>query len=197
MQPSTTVTYTLQPLSRSKLRQLLQGRNLTINPQGASITFLKTVGLTAEECLQGQGHTLVVAPATQVTSCFIAVNTGSITLTKHTVIDQQLGVLITDLPYDLTPAGTANDAAFFHVTHLLTKTATSSSTWTARNEILQASASDQTQVIVPTIEMNSTIAANSQKCGQEKSLRVTLNTTLLYCYRLRNTSPPTRANAGR
>lgn len=191
MQPSTTVTYTLQPLSRSKLRQLLQGRNLMINPQGASITFLKTVGLTAEECLQGQGHTLVVAPATQVTSCFIAVNTGSITLTKHTVIDQQLGVLITDLPYDLTPAGTENDAAFFHVTHLLTKTATSSATWTARNEILQASASDQTQVIVPTIEMNSTIAANSQKCGQEKSLRVTLNTTLLYCYRLRNTSPIT------
>jgi len=190
-QPPSAITYTLQPLSYQSRQRLLQGRRLTISPQGASITFLKTVGLTADDCLQGQGHTLVVAPATMATYCFIAVNTGSITLTNHTVVDQQLGALITDLPYELTPAGTANDAAFFPVAHFMTKTVTSSATWTAKNETMQARASDQTQVIVPTIEMNSTIAANSQQCGKEKSLRVALNTSLLYCYRLRNTSPIT------
>lgn len=186
--PSAAITYTLQPLPPHSRQRLLQGRRLTINPQGAAITFLKTVGLTADDCFQGQGHTLVVAPATVVTYCFIAVNTGSITLTQHTVVDQQLGALITDMPYDLTPAGTANDAVFFPATRLLTETVTSSATWTGKNGTMQASASDQTQVIVPTIEMNSTVAANSQKCGKEKSLRVALNTSLLYCYRLRNTS---------
>lgn len=190
-QPLTTITYTLQPLPHQSRQRLLQGRRLTINAQGASITFLKTVGLTADDCLQGQGHTLVVTPTTMVTYCFIAVNTGSITLTKHTVVDQQLGALITELPYELTPAGTANDAAFFPVARIMTQTVISSATWTARNEVVQASASDQTQVIVPTIEMNSTVAANSQQCGKEKSLRVALNTALLYCYRLRNTSPIT------
>ncbi|MCE7982041.1 MAG: hypothetical protein DYG89_12665 [Caldilinea sp. CFX5] len=190
-QPPSVITYTLQPLPHQSRERLLRGRRLTINPQGASITFLKIVGLTADDCLQGQGHTLVVTPTTVVTYCFIAVNTGSITLTKHTVVDQQLGALLTDRPYGLTPAGTENDAAFFPVAHLMTQTVTSSATWTAKNETTQASASDQTQVIVPTIEMNSTIAANAQQCGKEKSLRVALNTSLLYCYRLRNTSPIT------
>jgi hypothetical protein len=190
-EPPTAITYTLHPLPHQSRQRLFQGRRLKINLQGASITFLKIVGLTPDDCLQGQGHTLIVAPATQVTYCFIAVNTGSITLTNHSVVDQQLGTLITDLPYELTPAGTANDAAFFHVAHLMTQTVTSSATWTAQNETMQASASDQTQVIVPTIEMNSTIAANSQQCGKEKSLRVAHSTTLLYCYRLRNTSPIT------
>lgn len=191
LQAPTAVTYTLQPVPRQHLRHLLQGRQLLLTPQGAAITFLKTVGLTADDCFQGKGHTLVITPTTVVTYCFIAVNTGSITLTNHTVVDQQLGALITDLPYVLTPAGTDNDAAFFPVTQLMTKTVTSSATWTAKNATMQTSASDQTQVIVPTIEMNSTIAANSRQCGKEKSLRVALNTSLLYCYRLRNTSPIT------
>lgn len=190
-EPASAITYTLQPLPHQSRERLLRGRRLTINPQGASITFLKIVGLTPDDCLQGQGHTLVVTPTTEVTYCFIAVNTGSVTLTTHTVVDQQLGALITDRPYALTPAGTANDAAFFPVAHLMTQSVTSSATWTAKNETMQVSASDQTQVIVPTIEMNSTIAANSRQCGKEKSLRVALNTSLLYCYRLRNTSPIT------
>jgi hypothetical protein len=190
-QPTAPVTYTLHPIPRENLRHLVAGGRVAFNPQGASITFLKTVGLTANDCFQSQSHTLVAAPTTLITYCYIALNTGTISLTKHTVVDQQLGILVNDLAYNLTPAGTADDAAFFTVTHLLQETTTSSATWTAQNDSLLVSASDQTQVIVPTIEMNSTIAANSQKCGKEKSLRVALNTTLLYCYRLRNTSPIT------
>lgn len=38
---------------------------------------------------EGKGHELIVAPATMVTYCYIALNTGTVTFTKHTVIDEQ------------------------------------------------------------------------------------------------------------
>lgn len=186
-QPEAPITYTIRPIPPQKLRQLLAGRRM-VGTTGASITFLKTVGLNADDCYEGKGHELIVAPNTMVTYCYIALNTGTVTFTKHTVIDEQLGVLVNDLVYDLTPFGTDNAAAFFSIPQVLTTTLTSKATWTAKNETVTASGSDQIRVIVPTIEVNSTIVANSQKCGRDKSLRVALNTTLLYCYRLKNTS---------
>ena len=189
-QAASPVTYTIRPIPPQKLRRLLEGRQL-LGSTGASITFLKTVGLTADDCYEGKGHELVVAPATVVTYCYIALNTGTVTLTKHTIVDEQLGVLANSLVYTLTPFGTENAAAFFSVSQLITTTSTSKATWTAQQDTMTASGSDQTRVIVPTIEVNSTIVANSPKCGRDKSLRVALNTTLLYCYRLKNTSPIT------
>lgn len=189
------ITYTIRPIPPEKLRQFLQGQLRQGQPlargAGASITFLKTVGLTANDCYEGKGHEFVAAPATLVTYCYIALNTGTVTFTNHTVVDEQLGVLANDLAYELTPAGTDNAAAYFSVSRLLTTTVTSKATWTAKNNTTTASSSDQTRVVVPTIEVNSTIVANSAKCGRDKSLRVALNTTLLYCYRLKNTSPIT------
>lgn len=188
IEPST--TYTIRPIPPQKLRRLLEGRQM-VGKTGASITFLKTVGLTADDCYEGKGHELIVAPNTMVTYCYIALNTGTVTFTTHTVVDEQFGLLIEDLAYELTPFGTENAAAFFPISRLLTTTLTSKAIWTAKNETVTASGSDQTRVIVPTIEVNSTIVANSPKCGRDKSLRVALNTTLLYCYRLKNTSPIT------
>lgn len=186
------ITYTIYPLPRHKLRGLFDAQSAIVSGQGASIFFTKTVGTEIDDCLESNMHELTVAPTTTVTYCYIVVNTGSVTLTEHTVVDEQLGMVATNLPYTLTPYGTADNAAFLPVTTLITKTVASSATWTAKKDTIVASASAATLVIVPTINIRSTVIANSFTCsGGEKSLRVALNTPLLYCYALKNTSPIT------
>jgi len=194
-QPEVPVTYTLQPLPLQKARQLLgtqhTAKHTATGTQGASITFLKTAILGAKDCAESKEHELVVTPTTTVTYCYIVFNTGTVTLTTHSIVDEQNGLAVNDLAYDLTPSGTEHSAAFFPVSRLVTQTITSSATWTAKYSNTVVSASDKTTVIVPTIEMHSTVAANSKKCGYEKSLRIASNTPLLYCYQLKNTSPIT------
>jgi|GEM_PF-2920394 len=189
---SLTDTIKIYPLPRHKLRGLFDAQAMIVTGQGASIFFTKTVGTDIEDCFASKIHELVVAPTTTVTYCYIAVNTGSLTLTHHTIVDEKLGTLATDLPFTLTPFGTDNDAAFFPFMSLITQTSASNATWTAKQDAFVASASDATLVIVPTIDIDSTVVANSARCsGGQKSLRVALNTPLLYCYALKNTSPIT------
>lgn len=203
-QSQAAVTYTLQPLPYQKARQLLEAQRTAKHiangtqdastpsiTQDAAISFLKTVVLSAGACQDSIAHELVVPPTTTVTYCYIVFNTGTVTLTSHTVVDAQNAFAVNDLLYELTPAGTERSAAFFSVSRFVTQTITSSATWIAKSSNTTVNASDQTRVIVPTIEMNSTVVANSKKCGHEKSLRVASNTPLLYCYRLKNTSPIT------
>lgn len=184
-----TPTYTMQSLSSEQRGKLLQSQWLTTNNEDASIIFMKTVGIDDADCFEGTDHELIITPTTFVTYCYIVLNTGTVTLNHHTVTDEQLGVLANNLAYDLTPAGTDKDAAFFHVSHLVTKTITSGATWVATTENIVVSDSDSTHVIVPAITLESTVVANSTNCGGEKHLRVLLNTPLLYCYRLNNTTP--------
>ncbi|MBX3013572.1 MAG: thrombospondin type 3 repeat-containing protein [Caldilineaceae bacterium] len=186
-----TPTYQMKPLSPEQRAELLDAIEAPLRPANASIIFMKTVVLDSEQCFEKTDHEIVVTPTTIVTYCFIVLNTGTETLRRHTVVDEQLGRLVDELEYDLTPAGTATDAAFFHVTKLITTSISSSATWTAQNNTLAVSASDRTHVIIPTIDIDSTVVANSSRCGGEKNLRVALNASLLYCYRLNNTTPLT------
>ncbi len=186
------VTYTIHPLPRHKLQGLLSGQNQLVGKQGASIFFTKTVSTEIDNCFASNGRQVVVEPSTMITYCFIAVNTGSVTLTHHTIVDENLGTLIENLAYTLTPFGTEDNAAFIPITTLITKTVASNAVWTAQANPLTVSASDATLVIVPTIDIDSSVVANSINCsGGKKSLRVAPNTPLLYCYALKNTSPIT------
>lgn len=189
-QPETPITYTIYPLPRHKSQGLFAAQRLQPAP-GASILFTKTVGTDSEVCFEKEVSELVIEPTTVVTYCYIVLNTGTITLTRHTVIDEQLGVLVADYPYTLTPYGTENDAAYIPAPRLITTTTTSSATWAAKIDQVVVSASDTTSVIVPTIELSATVTANLLTCGTEKSLSVLRGTPLLYCYTLKNTSPIT------
>ncbi len=186
------ITYTILPLPQHKLRGLFNAQKLIVPNLGASIFFTKTVGTEIDDCFASTLHELIVAPITSVTYCYIVVNTGSVTLTEHTLVDEKLGALTTNYPYTLTPYGTADATAYLSATDLTTQTITSNATWTAKKDSFVASASDATLVIVPTIALHSTVVANSATCsGGQKNLRVALHTPLLYCYALKNTSPIT------
>lgn len=183
-------TYTIYPLHRLLAKETFAAQRLLATP-GASLLFTNTVGIGDSVCDQPKVAEFVVQTRTVVTYCYVVLNTGTVTLTHHTVVDNQVGALVTDYPYTLTPYGTLHDAAYIPVVRLVTATTTTSATWMAKTGPIAVSASDTSRVIVPTIEISSTVVANSRSCGREKNLRVLRNTPLLYCYNLRNTSPIT------
>lgn len=189
--PSATApTYTIYPFPRPKLRGIFDTQDL-IALEGASILFTKTVGIDNDVCSHNKVGELVISPTSVVTYCYIVLNTGTVTLTHHTVVDDRWGALVVDYAYELTPYGTEKDAAYIPAQRLITTTTTSSATWTAKTDQSAVSDSDAVSVIVPTIDITSTVVANSAQCGAEKSLRVLRNTALLYCYTVKNTSPIT------
>lgn len=186
----TPAIYKIYPMPREKALEFF-----AIQPpartEGAAILFVKTVGTDSDICFEDEVAELIIEPQTVVTYCYIVRNTGTVTLTQHTVVDEQLGTLVTNYPYTLTPYGTENDAAYIPAQRMITTTTMSSATWAAKTGQTVVSASDKTNVIVPTIALTTTVIADSLTCGKEKSLRVLRSTPVLYCYTLKNTGPVT------
>ena len=98
-------------------------------PRAAAITLTKTVSSTPLGC--GATNTLTVFEGTQVTYCYVVRNTGDVTLTAHSLIDTQLGALLSAFSYSLAP-GTST---FVTRTATLTQTTTNAATWTASDGI--------------------------------------------------------------
>ena len=104
--------------------------------QTASITLDKTVGLVSGVC--GIDDTLTVPIGTPVTYCYTVTNTGSLTLTSHTLVDDQLGTLFQNLPFTLMPGA----SAFLTVDDVvLDATTVNVATWTASDQATQSSCS--------------------------------------------------------
>lgn len=93
----------------------------------SSITMTKTVGTDATSC--AAGSSITVPYGSTVYYCYSVENTGNITLTTHTVVDDVLGtVLGPDAAYALAPGATFS----FTSTHAtVTETVTAGALWTA------------------------------------------------------------------
>jgi len=90
-----------------------------------SIAVTKTVGLDASVCAT---TTTISAPYnSEVTYCYTMVNTGNVTVTTHTVVDDKLGTLLNNFPAVVGPG----DGALFTVTTTITDSVTNVVTWTA------------------------------------------------------------------
>jgi hypothetical protein len=100
---------------------------LTQKPENVpAITLTKTVGTNPATC--ATAHSITLPPwGGQVTYCFTATNSGGVVLARHSLIDDQLGVLLLDFPYDLEPYTS------YAVTHTATIVAptTNTATWAA------------------------------------------------------------------
>jgi subtilisin-like proprotein convertase family protein len=92
------------------------------------ISLAKTVGTDLNPMNCGTDETLSVPAGTVVQYCYTVTNTGTITLEYHTLVDDQLGVLIQDLPFTLN----AGASAFLTVQTPITATVTNNATWSAR-----------------------------------------------------------------
>lgn len=94
-------------------------------PPAPAIAVTKTVGLDATACATTSN---IQAPYNSfVTYCYTVANTGNVTLTHHTVVDDKLGTLWSNNPLDLGPG----DSAFFTVTTQITDSVTNVVAWTA------------------------------------------------------------------
>jgi len=113
------------------------------SPQAASLTVNKTVGTNPLLC--ASTDQVEVAAGTEVTYCYEVTNTGLTNLVSHTLVDSELGALLTSFPYILVPSA----SAFFTQSVVLNASVTNTATWSAlTSNQIQASDDDTATVIV-------------------------------------------------
>lgn len=108
--------------------------HLVMNVYGEEIgiSFDKTVGLDANTCAATDEISVPAGMGgTDVTYCYTMMNTGSVTVTYHTVDDDQLGTLLgPGFPANVAPGA----AVYFTVTTMITETTVNVGTWTITDE---------------------------------------------------------------
>ena len=105
-------------------------------PADPEITLEKTVGTVSGACAATDAITVDVG--TPVTYCYTVTNTGNVTLTTHTLVDDQLGVLLENEPLELEPG----ESAIVTVDDVvLDSTTTNTATWTATDDVVTTSCS--------------------------------------------------------
>jgi subtilisin-like proprotein convertase family protein len=97
------------------------------NLGGASIVITKTVGTSVEACAVAK--TIFVEPGTLVTYCYEVTNIGATSLSLHDLEDSELGVLLDDFFYTLTPGA----SAFLTSSAEIDISTVNTATWTAFN----------------------------------------------------------------
>ncbi len=75
------------------------------------------------------GSELVVAPASRVAYCYEVANAGDCSLTRHDLVDDGLGMPLSDFPYTLEPGA----SAFLIVDDVVAGDVVHTATWTAYN----------------------------------------------------------------
>lgn len=100
---------------------------VTVTSKASSIEFTKTVWIADLPAPCGITNTLCIPVTTTVAYCYTLYNNGIITLTHHTLADDQLGTLLAGRAYTLTPGATYTTI----VTQTIAVTTTNVATWTA------------------------------------------------------------------
>ncbi len=116
-----------------------------IEPAGYSISLNKTVGTDPSVCA-ATDSVLLPPGGGDVTYCYTVTNTGLNDLTAHTLIDDQLGVILNNFAYTLVPGA----SAFITQTATITTTTVNVAEWTASDGGNSVSATDDATVTVQT-----------------------------------------------
>jgi hypothetical protein len=101
-----------------------------VGPDLGQITLVKTVGTDPEAC--APGAQLVVPAGTTVYYCYTVTNGTDLTLGAHSLADDQVGEVFSDLAYDLAPGASVDTVtAGVEVSAVIDTTTTNTGTWTA------------------------------------------------------------------
>ncbi len=101
-----------------------------VNVVNPSITMTKTVGTDPAACATTDNIT--VAEGTDVYYCYTVTNTGDVALPLHDLVDDQLGTLLDDFPFDLAPGATVSTVdAGAVISITATSSVTNTAVWTA------------------------------------------------------------------
>jgi hypothetical protein len=145
----------------------------------------KTVGTDPGTCAVTTA--ISVTAGTQVTYCYQIRNTGALSLTRHTLVDSELGTILNNFPYTLVPGATA----FLTNSTVLTTTTINSADWTLFNpgpaNVVTATATATVTILVPSITFNKTVGTDPGDCATAAAITVTAGTLVTYCYEVRNT----------
>jgi uncharacterized repeat protein (TIGR01451 family) len=96
----------------------------------AAINLVKTVSVQPGVC--GTDTTLTVLPGETVYYCYTVTNSGNVTLTQHSLVDDQLGTITNTLSTLLLPGQTISTVALgFSVSAQIEEQTTNFATWTA------------------------------------------------------------------
>lgn len=153
-------------------------------PQAPGISLEKTVGLDPNSCASEDN--LLVNPGTKVTYCYRVTNTGDTALGRQDLDDSELGSLLNNFSYNLSPAA----SAFLTATATLTQTTTNTATWTAYNPgpVDEVSAVDSVTVVVrePAISLTATVGLDPNVCAVADALTVEPGSAVAYCFSVTN-----------
>ncbi len=155
----------------------------TVNVVNPAIQLSKTVS-TSPVC--GTQSEIMVLPNTPVYYCYLATNTGDVTLNFHQVVDDKLGPLVS-FPAALPPGASGG---FVWSPVLINETTTNTATWTAFNDaIVRATdtASATVRVVNPAIELVKTVGTDPLTCATTNDIAVGVGTDVVYCYTVTNT----------
>lgn len=97
----------------------------TLTVPESTIALTKTVSAVSGVCADTQ--LISVDQGTDVTYCYTARNTSPVTLTTHTLTDDQLGILLSSYLMDLGPGETT----VFSTTVTITEPVVNNATWIA------------------------------------------------------------------
>ncbi|MCA9874292.1 MAG: hypothetical protein KC441_11575, partial [Anaerolineales bacterium] len=102
----------------------------TAVPNEAAVSLSKTVGTDAGVC--ATTTEIAVTEGTAVYYCYTIVNTGSVSLPYHDLVDDQLGTILTGFAYNLAPGASVDTvAAGLTISATITTTTTNTAVWTA------------------------------------------------------------------
>lgn len=157
--------------------------------QAPDLSLIKTVGTDPGICATNQTITLPVGGG-EVTYCYKVTNTGDVTLARHTLVDDQLGTILTNFPYSLSPGA----SAFITKAAQITTTTMNVATWTGFNPgpVDVTSDTDTAVVVVtapaPAIVLTKTVGTDPALCASNSTLFLPVGGgEVTYCYRVRNT----------
>ncbi len=129
---------------------------ITIKPL-VSFEFSKTVSILGIEPACGAVGTMKVPVTTTINYCYSITNSGDVTLTTHSLIDDKLGTLLNNAAITLAPGATHR----VQFSQTLTVNTTNIATWTATSNVagLTAAELDEADVALGVKQATITISA--------------------------------------
>jgi hypothetical protein len=157
--------------------------------QTPAITLNKTVGTDPGVC--ATTTEIEVVAETEVYYCYEVTNTGNVALDLHDLVDSELGVILNDFPYTLSPGA----SAFLTQSEMIVDTTINVATWTAFNpgptDVVSATAVSTVTVVIPSITLTKTVGLDPDSCAIADNLAVPAGTAVTYCYSVTNTGTVT------
>jgi hypothetical protein len=148
----------------------------------------------ADSTCVGSQQELVTIAGTDVTYCYEVFNSGNLTFTTHSLLDDQLGLLLEDVAYSLTPG----DNFVFSSTTMLDTLGqvVNTAVWTATDGVVTVTDSDVLTVttVEASLAFTKTVGTEAGVCATTDTITVTRGDSVTHCFMVENTGDVTFTN---